>query len=271
MQEGQSQDQSWQGTVLSPNSQCKVAVASQPCCVRAPLLRGLATWQTAADRPLLGLQALAGPGSPSLLSPLSFSPSAGRRVGVILTVGYTGIALCELPQTPHPQASRHHTTGNPPQPCPASAVGSSQPRSSPTSWRVSSPQPPPPDATDTRAGLASGHTAARPWTLMHCTSRQISSLCRVGERISYAVMSQMLWEGCRAFCQCGVLTRLLARCVSPSRFQKAESFVPDLSVPPPKHSPAELFQAVSHSPTIHTHTHTHNERKISRSLLLHMY
>lgn len=154
MQEGQSQDQSWQGTVLSPNSQCKVAVASQPCCVRAPLLRGLATWQTAADRPLLGLQALAGPGSPSLLSPLSFSPSAGRRVGVILTVGYTGIALCELPQTPHPQASRHHTTGNPPQPCPTSAVGSSQPRSSPTSWRVSSPQPPPPDATDTRAGRA---------------------------------------------------------------------------------------------------------------------
>lgn len=221
------------------------------------------------DRLLLGWQALAGPGSPSLLSPLSFSPSSGRRVGVILTVGYTGIALCELPQTPHPQASCLHTTGNPPQPCPASAAGSSRPRSSPTSWRVSSPQPPPPDATDTHAGLASGHTAARPRTLMHCTSRQISSLCQVGECISNAVMSQMLWEGCKAFCQCGVLTQLLTRCVSLSCFQKAESFVPDLSVPPPKHSPAELFQAVSHSPTIHTHTH--NERKISRSLLLHMY
>lgn len=192
-------------------------------------------------------------------------------MGVILTVGYTGIALRELPQTPHPQASRLHTTGNPPQPCPASAAGSSRPRSSPTSWRVSSPQPPSPDATDTRAGLASRHTASRPQTLMHCTSCQISSLCRVGERVSYAVMFQMLWEGCRAFCRCEVLTRLLARCVSPSRFQKAESFVPHLSVPPPKHSPAELFQAVSHSPTTHTHTHTRNERKISRSLLLHMY
>lgn len=42
-------------------------------------------------------------------------------------------------------------------------------------------RPPPPDATDTHAGSASGHAAAGPRTLMHCTSRRISSLGQVGE------------------------------------------------------------------------------------------
>lgn len=68
----------------------------------------------------------------------------GGGWAIIPTVGLhwyrTSRRCASSPQTPHPplqphnKASRLHTTGNPPQP----AAGSSRPRSSPTSERVSS-------------------------------------------------------------------------------------------------------------------------------------
>lgn len=45
-------------------------------------------------------------------------------------------------------------------------------------------------------------------------------------------------------------------------FQKNEVFfVSNLSISAFKHSPAELFRAISHPPTRHTHTHTHTRAK----------
>lgn len=116
-----------------------------------------------------------------------FSPSAGRRVGdnpnSWLTLVSHEPALCKLPPnstSPPPAITRPLASTqlvihlSPQRAAPGPAPHQPQ-RGFPRS------RPPPPDATDTHAGSASGHAAAGPRTLMHCTSRRISSLGQVGE------------------------------------------------------------------------------------------
>lgn len=117
------------------------------------------------------------------------------------------------------QASLLHTTGNPPQPplpgggsplCRSPSVrGALSTCSSQTSETVFSLQPPPSEATDTRASPARGLASQPPcwWCCrlarvscaLHLMSNKLAGLR--GNHVSYAVMSQMLQEGYGVFCQ----------------------------------------------------------------------